>query len=99
LAVGVVLAIATQLETVRPVAVELAAIDLVAEEIAVVDLPFATTLARVIDLAARASIDLVAREIAAVQVVQIVLGLATLGAVQGIGAYSKVQDPEAAVRA
>ena len=98
MAIEVAPPIAVRLEIVRPVAVEPAAIDLVAREIAAVELPVAVTLARVIDLAARL-IDLVARAIAAVVVVQIVLGVATLGAVLGIGASSKVQDPAAAVRA
>ena len=57
------LAIATQLEIVRPVAVELAAIDLVAE--IAVELPVVVTHARAIDLAARV-IGLAVVEIAAV---------------------------------
>ena len=96
LAIAVALAIAVRLEIVRPVAVERAAIDLVAEEIAAVELLVAVTHARAIDLAARV-IDLAAGGIAAVEEVQIVLGVATLEAVLGIGASSKVQDPAAAV--
>ena len=87
-AIVVVLAIATQLEIVRLVEVELAAIDLVAE--IAVERPVEATLAQVIDLAVVG--------IAAVEAVQIVLGIAALGAVLQIPVFSKVPEAAAVVR-